>query len=77
MEKNLSIKILKTMWGATGSVSDAIDQLIEANMDGLEGPAPETNAAQLNMLSLLEKHQLHLEFLKQLHLILDKMLHFL
>lgn len=54
----MNLKLFKTMWGATGTVSDAIDQLIKTNMDGLEGPAPETKEAQLKMYSLLDKHQL-------------------
>lgn len=54
----MNLKLFKTMWGASGGIDDAIAQLVQAGMNGLEGPAPENQEAQRQMQALLDKHQL-------------------
>ena len=54
----MNLQIIKTMWGSQGSLSDAIDQILIADMQGLEAPAPEQLSEQKNLLRLLSEHKL-------------------
>lgn len=60
----MKIKLFKTMWGATGSINDAIAQIVHADMNGLEGPAPEHKQAQIHMQELLQNH--HLDYIAEI-----------
>lgn len=54
----MQLKLFKTLWGATGNVNEAIEQLVQAGMNGLEGPAPESEQTQKHLQALLDKYQL-------------------
>jgi len=55
----MNLKLFKTLWGFDGSsFNDAISQLLAANMQGLEGPAPIEVAAQNNLGELLSKNKI-------------------
>lgn len=41
----MELKLFKTLWGHTGTLAQAIDQALQAGMQGIEGPAP-LNAAE-------------------------------
>jgi len=50
----MKLQLFKTLWGFNGaSIDEAISQLLTANMQGLEGPAPEQISQQKEMLELL------------------------
>ena len=55
----MQLSLFKTMWGATGSIAQSIEQLIAAAMHGLEGPAPNTVQARKEMNILLSQNGLH------------------
>jgi len=55
----MQLSLFKTMWGATGSIAQSIEQLIAAAMHGLEGPAPNTVQARKEMSVLLSQNGLH------------------
>ncbi|MDH5393770.1 MAG: TIM barrel protein [Gammaproteobacteria bacterium] len=54
----MKLQIIKTMWGATGTTTDAVEQLLLAGMQGLEAPAPETTAEQHLLAGLIQKNNL-------------------
>jgi len=54
----MKLQLFKTMWGFDGSIDVAIEQLLFADMDGLEGPAPESITAQQDMSTLLQTNKL-------------------
>lgn len=54
----MNLQIIKTMWGSEGSLSDAIDQILIADMQGLEAPAPEQLSEQKNLFRILSDHKL-------------------
>jgi len=59
-ENHMKLKLFKTLWGFTGAnVDEAIDELLAAGMQGLEGPAPTDACEQTRMAKLLNKHNLH------------------
>lgn len=46
----MKLQTFKTLWGHGGTLASAIDEALQADFDGLEGPAPEniSHARQLN-----------------------------
>ncbi|MFW2372276.1 MAG: sugar phosphate isomerase/epimerase family protein [Gammaproteobacteria bacterium] len=54
----MQLQLFKTLWGFNGSMELAIKQLISANMQGLEGPAPDSTDERLAMKELLEQNSL-------------------
>jgi sugar phosphate isomerase/epimerase len=54
----MQLQVFKTMWGFQGSIESAIAELLEAGMQGLEGPAPATAAERLVLGRQLNDHQL-------------------
>ena len=54
----MQLQLFKTLWGFEGSYPEAIEQLMANTMQGLEGPAPDTIYAQLQLATLLAEHQL-------------------
>ena len=55
----MKLKLFKTMWGFDGaSVDEAVAELLAADMQGLEGPAPAQADAQTYMHELLKKNNL-------------------
>jgi hypothetical protein len=55
----MEIKFFKTLWGFTGSYQHAIEQAVEACMQGIEGPAPEAQKARIELDELLTDHHLN------------------
>ncbi|MDH5425811.1 MAG: TIM barrel protein [Gammaproteobacteria bacterium] len=53
----MKLQIFKTMWGATGTISDAIDQLLSAGMNGIEAQAPKSIPQQRELSELLQKNR--------------------
>jgi len=60
----MQLKLFKTMWGTTGTTAQLIDQLIQAGMHGLEGPAPITASARKEMGELLTQN--HLSYIAEI-----------
>jgi sugar phosphate isomerase/epimerase len=54
----MEIKIFKTLWGFTGSYEHAIGQILSAGMQGIEGPAPDSNNERSLLRQLLSDHKL-------------------
>lgn len=54
----MQLKIFKTMWGFQGSTESALAELLQAGMQGLEGPAPLTATDRDNLAAQLQAHQL-------------------
>jgi len=54
----MEIKIFKTLWGFTGNYQYAIEQTIEAGMQGIEGPAPDNQKECIALRQLLNDHSL-------------------
>jgi len=54
----MEIKIFKTLWGFTGNYQHAIEQTIEAGMQGIEGPAPDNQKECIALRQLLNDHNL-------------------
>ena len=54
----MQLQLFKTMWGATGTTAQLVDQLIKAGMQGLEGPTPVTSVARNEMSELLTQNHL-------------------
>jgi sugar phosphate isomerase/epimerase len=54
----MQLKIFKTMWGFQGSTESALAELLQAGMQGLEGPAPLTTTDRDNLAAQLQAHQL-------------------
>lgn len=54
----MKLKLFKTLWGHVGTLELAIDQLLAAEMQGIEAPPPETIAEQRQMADVLRDQQL-------------------
>lgn len=54
----MQLQLFKTMWGFSGSIDDAIDALLGAQMQGLEGPAPASVSDRTRLFELLRAHNL-------------------
>lgn len=54
----MQLKVFKTLWGFTGSYTDAIEQAIRQGYDGIEGPVPETIEAAEQFSELLRHNNL-------------------
>lgn len=54
----MNLNIFKTLWGATGSNTRSIEQLLDAGLQGLEGPAPPSAMARKEMQRSLVKNEL-------------------
>jgi len=54
----MEITFFKTLWGFTDSYPHAIDQTMAADMQGLEGPVPETQKERIELRQLLNEHSL-------------------
>ena len=54
----MQLQLFKPMWGFNGSMKLAIEQLLSANMQGLEGPAPDSTKECLAMKGMLEQNSL-------------------
>ena len=57
----MELKLFKTLWGFTGSYREAIDQVLVASMQGIEGPAPNETEKHEQLKHLLAEHQLDLK----------------
>lgn len=55
----MQLNLFKTTWGATGSTSKLVDQILAAGMQGLEGPVPTFDIARKEMRNLLDKNELY------------------
>ena len=51
----MKLATYKTLWGHTSSLESAIQQIIQAGFDGLEGPAPRNKAEALQLKILLDE----------------------
>ncbi len=49
----MELRLFKTLWGHTGSLDEAVAQVLAADFDGLEGPAPEDAGRARQFKSLL------------------------
>jgi len=54
----MKLKLFKTLWGFNQSYQQAIDQVMAADMQGIEGPAPDANNDRVALKQLLEKNKL-------------------
>lgn len=55
----MQLSIFKTMWGFDGSsIEQAVRQLMSANMQGLEGPAPEDNSLRQHWYEVLQSSKI-------------------
>ena len=54
----MQLHFFKTLWGFDGSYQDAITQCLQADMRGLEGPAPENTVELQAMKTLLEDNDI-------------------
>ena len=55
----MRLELFKTLWGFNGaSIDEAITQLLSADMQGLEGPAPAHINQQKQMFELLERNSI-------------------
>lgn len=54
----MKLKLFKQLWGHTGSLTDAADQITTAGFDGLEGPLPFDPERRREFLDLLQERQL-------------------
>jgi sugar phosphate isomerase/epimerase len=54
----MQLQLFKTLWGFEGSLSQAVEQLMAADMQGLEGPAPAHAAERGELQSLLQRNGL-------------------
>lgn len=50
----MKLQLFKTLWGHSDSLDSAIDQLLNAGFDGLEGPAPEDAKEARRLKALLD-----------------------
>lgn len=55
----MQLKVFKTLWGFTGSYTDAVNAAIEQGYDGIEGPVPETIEEVEQFAELLKQNDLH------------------
>ncbi len=55
----MELQLFKTLWGHSGSLSEAADQAIEAGFVGLEGNADVPQARRDELQSTLQTRQLH------------------
>lgn len=53
----MKLKLFKTLWGFNQSYQQAIDQVMAADMQGIEGPAPDANNDRVALKQLLEKNK--------------------
>ena len=54
----MQLKIYKTMWGFQGTAESALAELLQAGMQGLEGPVPMTSDDRDKLSTQLQAHQL-------------------
>jgi len=54
----MQLQLFKTLWGFGGSLQQAVEQLMAAQMQGLEGPAPATAGERAELKSLLQHNGL-------------------
>jgi len=54
----MQLQLFKTLWGFDGSLQQAVEQLIAAQMQGLEGPAPATAGERAELKRLLQHNGL-------------------
>lgn len=54
----MQLHLFKTLWGFEGTIGSAIKQLLAADMQGLEGPAPALKIERENMYSLLAENDI-------------------
>lgn len=54
----MKLQIFKTLWGSQLSYEQAIFQAKQAGMQGIEGPAPPGEKAQLSLLRLLDDYEM-------------------
>lgn len=54
----MKLKLFKTLWGFTGRYQDAINDAIDAQMAGIEGPAPQDVRAAKDLYYQLQDAQL-------------------
>ena len=54
----MDMTFFKTLWGFTGSSPQAIEQAVDADMQGIEGPAPANKKQRSALSELLTDHRL-------------------
>lgn len=54
----MDIHFYKTLWGFNGNYQDAIAQVQNTQLQGIEGPAPDTRQTRAELNQLLRDHQL-------------------
>ena len=52
----MDMQLFKTLWGFTGSYARAVEQVANAQMQGIEGPAPTHPQARRELSQLLHDH---------------------
>ena len=50
----MKLKLFKTLWGHDGTLTSAIEQAVQADFDGIEGPAPENTADAQRLKRMLD-----------------------
>jgi sugar phosphate isomerase/epimerase len=50
----MKLKLFKTLWGHEGILTSAIEQAVQADFDGIEGPAPENTADAQQLKTMLD-----------------------
>ena len=50
----MKLKLFKTLWGHDGTQTSAIEQAVQADFDGIEGPAPENTADAQRLKRMLD-----------------------
>jgi len=55
----MDIQLFKTLWGFTGSYPQAIELALNAQMQGIEGPAPAEPQTRYELKQFLRQHSLH------------------
>ncbi len=54
----MKLKIFKTLWGLTSTYEQAVAETLEAEMQGIEGPAPHGSQTRTHIKQLLHDNQL-------------------
>ena len=51
---NMKLQLFKTLWGHQGTLASAVEQAVQADFDGIEGPAPENTAGAQRLKTMLD-----------------------
>lgn len=58
-EQHMQLQLFKTLWGFDGtSINEAVEQLLAADMQGIEGAAPDEPKAQAHWASLFDDNSI-------------------